>query len=222
MSASDFVSLTLCVCVSLYVTLSSLLLMNGSWLIGGVFCEGIFGVMLLAGPLSPCWVRVGEIRSSVWKEVLMIKIKKHNDHHHNNNIDQKHHDHNNDFDQILLDWIPCRRKYNRHPHFPLGCCQGSSWITWSWSWWWWRWRWWRWWRRYWWRWWPWGSCWSSWRRPASWGSGWCSRAGEFNHFDVMSFVIAMMMMMMIGLTWRWWWRWPGLDWNSFRPIVLKS
>ena len=82
--------MSLCVLViqGLYVTLSSLLLMNGSWLIGGVFCEGIFGVMLLAGPLSPCWVRVGEIRSSVWKEVLMIMInEKHHD-HHNKDIDQ--------------------------------------------------------------------------------------------------------------------------------------
>ena len=46
-------------------TLSSLLLMNGSWLTGGVFCSGILGVALLAGPLNPCCVRVGEIRSSV-------------------------------------------------------------------------------------------------------------------------------------------------------------
>ena len=49
-----------------YSTLSNLLLMKGSWLVGGVFCEGILGVRLLAGPLIPCWVRVGEIRSSVW------------------------------------------------------------------------------------------------------------------------------------------------------------
>ena len=56
----------------LHFTLSNLLLMNGSWLVGGVFWEGILGVRLLAGPLIPCWVRVGEIRSSVWGSHFLI------------------------------------------------------------------------------------------------------------------------------------------------------
>ena len=86
--SATFLIFCLCLCIqdkytfwivfvsypSTHSTLSNLLLMKGSWLVGGVFCEGILGVRLLAGPLIPCWVRVGEIRSSVWGEDLFSSV----------------------------------------------------------------------------------------------------------------------------------------------------